>query len=326
MQPGNAGAPEKSASEACATPDSLYEMLYRKVVSLGLTDELTQIQEKKALEDWTAWFNTQRLAGRRVQWTTTLIEASEGQLRLVPDLSAGEWLFGGLGAKPGAALKLAGSVNGPSMSVDYLDSMLAKRKSDLKRLAERLADDRADKYLRNAVRECRIVIANLSRLRQETEAYPIKVIAKCDNEPRVFLVAWVGQHSKAALADVAPESEIALSGKIGEVVPYLSPDGVFLIEVVLDQCELAQERAAPPPVGDKDTDRDCREWLSLARNYIRAGMPEKAIPYLKQVIERYGDTEYAKEARDLGQEALQMIKALGTARYAPSRRRHGARY
>ena len=44
---------------------------------------------------------------------------------------------------------------------------------------------------------------------------------------------------------------------------------------------------------------DCKGWLSMARNFIKAGMPEKAEPYLKKVIETYPKTDYADEARKM---------------------------
>ena len=96
-----------------------------------------------------------------------------------------------------------------------------------------------------------------------------------------------------------------------------------LIHFFLVNCVMGHQRPRPEPrasdsnntsshktrpAAEDEPARKCSAWLSMARNYIRAGMPEKAIPYLKQVIEQYGDTEYAKEARELGQEALQMIK------------------
>jgi hypothetical protein len=302
VQTANAGGPVKSASGACATPDSLYEMLYDKVVSLGLTGDLTQIQEKKALKDWTAWFDTQHLAGRRVQWNIALVQASEGEMRLVPDLSHysegarlflmqknGErWKFL-VKPKAGAALKLSGSIKGLRWRVEDLEEEM---------------DRQGSAYFLNLLRE--------------TQAYPIKVTAKTDTEPRVFhMVAWVSARSRDALTRVSPESEIVLSGKIGEIVPYLSEDGVFIIEIILDQCELVQEGAAGTSDRDKDADGNCKQWLSLARNYIRAGMPEKAIPYLKQVIEQYGDTEYAKQARELEQEALRMMPVESEGEDAP---------
>jgi len=296
VQAADAGGPEKSASDAFATPDSLYEMLYRKVVSLGLTDELTQIQEKKVLEDWTTWLDAQRLAGRRVQWTMTLVEAREGKIRLIPGTSV---------------IQCKRMLENAQSSLESATGSVKYYTHDNPRPVELAEAKTRQRYYQQKVRY-------LSRLLRETKAYPIEVTAKCDNEPRVFhMAAWVSARSRDALTRVAPETEIALSGRIGEVVPYLSHDGVFLIEIILDQCELAQEGAAPPPVGDKDADRDCREWLSLARNYLRAGMPEKAVPYLKQVIEEYPDTEYAVQARELGQEALRMIKARSEQENTP---------
>jgi len=322
VQPADAASSERSASDPFATPDSLYRMLYEKVVSLGLTGQLTQIQEKKVLEDWTAWFRAQHLAGRRIEWTITLVGASEGELRLVPDLSdltEGErvWVLSTGSLPVDKKLVLAGSVRGPRMMLDEFRKLLADATSELKQQRQKLAKDRNDESARNSASEYSKRVAYIARLLQETEAYPVKVTAKCDNEPRVFLVAWVSRRSKDALAGVAPENEIALSGKIGEVVPYLSQDGIFVIEVILDQCELPQEGSAGTSDCDKDAERKCKEWLSMARNYICAGTPVKAIPYLKQVIEQYGDTEYVKEARKLEQEALGLIGGQPEGEGAP---------
>ena len=44
---------------------------------------------------------------------------------------------------------------------------------------------------------------------------------------------------------------------------------------------------------------DCKSWLSMARNYIQADMPEKAKPYLDKVLQQYPDTLYAEEAKKL---------------------------
>jgi len=46
-------------------------------------------------------------------------------------------------------------------------------------------------------------------------------------------------------------------------------------------------------------ERDCKGWLSMARNYIQTGMPEKAKPYLDKVLQQYPDTLYAEEAKKL---------------------------
>ena len=329
VQPADAGGPEKSASDPFAAPDALYEMLFQKVVSLGLTGDLTQIQEKKALKDWKAWFDAEHLTGRAVEWSMTLIEASEGEMRLVPDLRVEVLLEGkptmmlvpdlrmeeSLSEREPTASILAGSIKAPRMEVARLEQEIAEVELRLKGIVSLrpgeqwppAGDRRLDMQDKGKLNK---IMGFLRSLQRETQAYPIKVTVKTDTEPRVFhMVAWVSARSRDALTRVAPESEIVLSGKIGEIVPYLSEDGVFIIEIILDQCELVQEGAKGTSDRDKDADIKCKGWLSMARNFIRAGMPEKAIPYLKQVIERYGDTDYAKEARELGQEALQMIKA-----------------
>jgi len=51
-------------------------------------------------------------------------------------------------------------------------------------------------------------------------------------------------------------------------------------------------------------EKDCKGWLSMARNYVKAGyvkagMPDKAKPYLKDILAKYPDTPFAEEARKL---------------------------
>jgi thiol-disulfide isomerase/thioredoxin/outer membrane protein assembly factor BamD (BamD/ComL family) len=46
-------------------------------------------------------------------------------------------------------------------------------------------------------------------------------------------------------------------------------------------------------------EKDCKSWLSMARNYVKAGMPDKARPYLKDILAKYPDTPFAEEARNL---------------------------
>ncbi len=46
-------------------------------------------------------------------------------------------------------------------------------------------------------------------------------------------------------------------------------------------------------------EKDCKGWLSMARNFIKAGMTGKARPYLDKVIVRYPDTDFAKEAGEM---------------------------
>jgi len=44
-------------------------------------------------------------------------------------------------------------------------------------------------------------------------------------------------------------------------------------------------------------EKDCKGWLSMARNFMRAGLQDKAKPYLDKVITTYPGTDFAKEAK-----------------------------
>jgi len=46
-------------------------------------------------------------------------------------------------------------------------------------------------------------------------------------------------------------------------------------------------------------EKDCLGWLSMAKNFIKAGHGDKAKPYLSKVIGKYPNTDYAKEAGQL---------------------------
>jgi len=50
-------------------------------------------------------------------------------------------------------------------------------------------------------------------------------------------------------------------------------------------------------------DKEAKSLLSMARSFLKSGMPEKAKPYIDQVIQKYPDTDYAKEAKALMEEA-----------------------
>lgn len=52
-------------------------------------------------------------------------------------------------------------------------------------------------------------------------------------------------------------------------------------------------------LGPTPAEKDCKGWISMARNYIKAGMPDKARPYLERVIQKYPDTPYAKDAQEI---------------------------
>jgi predicted esterase len=47
-----------------------------------------------------------------------------------------------------------------------------------------------------------------------------------------------------------------------------------------------------------EAEEECTGWLSLADAYIQSGMPDKARPHLQKIIDKYGDSPWAKQARE----------------------------
>ncbi len=62
------------------------------------------------------------------------------------------------------------------------------------------------------------------------------------------------------------------------------------------------DKALMARLAHEAAERDSKGWLSMARNFIRAGFPEKARPYLLRVIEKYPDTDFADQARTMLEE------------------------
>jgi dienelactone hydrolase len=55
----------------------------------------------------------------------------------------------------------------------------------------------------------------------------------------------------------------------------------------------------PPPKSASDVaDRECRAWLALADNFLRAARPDKAKDYLLKIIEKHPATDWAAKARE----------------------------
>jgi len=52
-------------------------------------------------------------------------------------------------------------------------------------------------------------------------------------------------------------------------------------------------------INSQAAERDCKGWLSMARNFINAGMNDKARPYLVKVVEKYPATDFAEQAKEM---------------------------
>ena len=53
------------------------------------------------------------------------------------------------------------------------------------------------------------------------------------------------------------------------------------------------------PTADEQAARQCRGWLSMARNYTKAGLPDKAKSYLKRIISEHPGTKWSRQAQAL---------------------------
>jgi len=263
--------------EAFATPSRLFSFLYRKFVSLGLTEEQTELQATKAAEEWEQWFGRQRFSGHPVKWNMTLVEAHERRIEVKVVHHGHTYEPGKLG-RP-----ISWTTRETRNLVDFLKEEIGSANNDRNRSSQ------------------------LRRRLQAAQAYPIEVTAKCDSEPRVFPLAWVGRRSKDQLLEVAPGSEIALTGEIRKVTPLLSSHGRFGVEVILDKCELVAPGEEANPASDQEEPDECRGWVQMAKNFLRARRPDKAITYAEKVLEKYADSQYADEARAIREQARQML-------------------
>ena len=61
--------------------------------------------------------------------------------------------------------------------------------------------------------------------------------------------------------------------------------------------ELKSNKAILASAKNQSADRECKGWLSTADNYIQNNMNEKAKPYLQKIVDKYGDTEWAAQAK-----------------------------
>lgn len=60
---------------------------------------------------------------------------------------------------------------------------------------------------------------------------------------------------------------------------------------------LKANKALVATANNQSAERECKGWLSAADNYMKISQPAKAKAYLQRIIDKYGDTEWAAEAR-----------------------------
>jgi len=60
---------------------------------------------------------------------------------------------------------------------------------------------------------------------------------------------------------------------------------------------LKADKSIQTGIAGKQIETDCKGWLAMADNYVKAGFNDKAKPYLQKVIEKYPASEYAATAK-----------------------------
>src|SRR5205085_11428430 len=70
-----------------------------------------------------------------------------------------------------------------------------------------------------------------------------------------------------------------------------------MAEVKAHYEKLKADPAIVSSAKSQSADRECKGWLSAADNYIANNMGEKAKPFLQKILDKYGATPWAAEAR-----------------------------
>jgi predicted esterase len=93
------------------------------------------------------------------------------------------------------------------------------------------------------------------------------------------------------------DQNVAQAIKVYEQYVAKYPQAARFAEVKKRLEELKAGKHAATSAPSDQADRDCKNWLALAENYIKVGANDKAVPYLKKIIDTYGETEWAAKAR-----------------------------
>jgi ATP-dependent protease ClpP protease subunit len=284
LRPGDS-LPERKGVPGEFTPSVFYDLLLQKAIALKMTEPTTNLQNKKAKEDFEAWFKEQKFFGRPVRWAVSLEQAEERK----------ETIYALKKELRSAEVNLM--VIGMPMRSTSGSGSASKRE-----------------YVR-----CQQEVSRIKQQLKEAEAYPFVLVGTGLDEPMILIQAIISKPSGESLAKESPGSKITFSGTIVEVRPYLYEDRSFLVIVFLDRCSLAGEKppAGSPaeqktllPPGSKDLEaiRKASSDLNLAHTFRRNGLNEKAQALLKSIIAAYPGTPQAEEARQELQEIEEEIR------------------
>jgi hypothetical protein len=316
--------PERKGAPGEFTPSVFYDLLFQKAVSLKMTEPMTDLQNKKAKEDFQTWFKQQKFVGRSVNWEVKLAQAKEretNRLTYTPRVDSSGHLIIDSNGNPVVV------VGRHYTLVEELKEELKSATEGLKRVKEQLAKNPKNPYpygrnypsAQEYVIELQQKVSRITKQLKEAEAYPFVLMATGFDEPMILMQANVSKSSDESLSKESPGSKVTLCGAIEEVRPYLYEDRSFLVIVFLDRCSLAGEKppAGSPaeqktllPPGSKDLEaiRKASSDLNLAHTFRRNGLTEKAQALLRAIIEAYPGTPQAEQAKKELQEIEEEIR------------------
>jgi ATP-dependent protease ClpP protease subunit len=326
--------PERNGIPGQFSQSVFYDLVFQKAASLKMTAPMTDLQNKKAKEEFQAWLNQQKFVGRSVNWQVKLDRAK--------DRETITYVIGyPFDTMSGLQRDHPIQVREKELLVDSLKNQLSAANANLTRAKEQLAKNPPKTpYLRDPrmnyppiTRENVIKLQQeVSRITQqlnEAEAYPFVLMATGFDEPMILIQAIVSKQSGDSLAKESPGSKVTLCGVIEEVRPYLYEDRNFLVLVFLEHCSVVDDKPAagspaehttlqPPGTNDSEDTQKAKSDLNLAHAFRRNGLNEKAQALLKSIIAAYPGTPEAEKAQQELQEIEEEIRKAQEDQKAPN--------
>jgi len=161
------------------TPAALYESMISKAGGMKLLDpSITQLQRRKAVDEWEAWLDKQISNSLRVAWQVELLDAatrsSESEVARLKAIVKS------------LDLELKNTTVGSSGIPGY------------------------EKYERQRVQELKLRLARYSRLLRAATDYPLGIMASCPDNSKILIMGRVSKASETFLSSLSKKSLLNL--------------------------------------------------------------------------------------------------------------------
>lgn len=93
------------------------------------------------------------------------------------------------------------------------------------------------------------------------------------------------------------EKDYAAAIEVYQKLLKAAPDSAYAAEARKRITALKNDPQIQRAIADQSAGAECKKWLSLAANYQRAGLSEKAVLYYKKIIDEHPDSSFAVTAR-----------------------------